>query len=63
MTKEEYDAIKYYQKEEKEIKPHFETIESNKTIRLRFNHNGQRFEKNKGYGKIGYNKAKDELDL
>ena len=63
MTKEEYDAIKYYKKEEKEIKPHFDTIESNKTIRLRFYHNGQRFEKNKSYGKIGYNKAKDELDL
>ena len=57
MTKEEYDAIKYYKKEEKEIKPHFETIESKKTIRLRFNHNGQRFEKNKSYSK-GYDKAK-----
>ena len=61
MTKEEYDAIKYYKKEEKEIKPHFETIESKKTIRLRFNHNGQRFEKNKSYSK-GYDMAKQELE-
>ena len=62
MTQAEFDAIKYYKKE-KEILPHFETIESKTTIRLRFNHKGQRFEKNKSYGKIGYNKAKEELEL
>ena len=61
MTKKEYDDIKYYKKEEKEIKPHFETIESKKTIRLRFNHNGQMFEKNKNYSK-GYDMAKQELE-
>ena len=62
MTKEEYDAIKYYKKEEKEIKPHFETIESKKTIRLRFNHNRKRFENSKGYDTIGHDKAKQFLE-
>ena len=31
-------------------------------MRLRFNHKGQRFEKNKSYGNIRYNKAKEELE-
>ena len=63
MAKEEFDAIKNYKKEAKELKPHFETIESKKIIRLRFNHNGDRSEKKKSYAKIGYDKAKEELDL
>jgi len=61
LTKEEYDKIKYYKKEEKEIIPHFDDISGSK-IRLRFYYNGEKYEKKLGYVKIGYEKAKDSLE-
>ena len=47
----------------KDIIPRFTDIKNTKTIRLRYYVNGMPFEKKKGYAKIGYEKAKEELDI
>ena len=62
MTVEEFNKIKYYEKEEKEITPIFTDMKSIKICRLRYSHNGERKEFKKGYAKIGYEKAKEHLE-
>ena len=62
MTKEEFNDIKYYKTKEKETTPHFEDFKATHKIRIRFSYEGQRFEHLKGYKKIGYDKAKQELE-
>ena len=47
----------------KDIIPKFMDIKNTKTIRLTYYVNGIAFVKKKGYAKIGYEKAKEELDL
>ena len=46
----------------KVIVPHFTDITGKKAIRLRYSINGMRYEKNMGYNKIGYDKAREELE-
>ena len=65
LTIEQYNSIKYYEKEEvfKEIIPRFTDIKNKKIIRLKYYHKGEHFVKEKGYAKIGYDKAKEELNI
>jgi hypothetical protein len=61
MTIEECSEIKYYKKEIKTV-AHYEDMASKKILRLRFCFKGQKYEKKKGYAKIGIEKAKEELE-
>ena len=65
LTIKEYNNIKYYEKEEvfKEIIPRFTDIKNKNVIRLKYYHKGEHFVKEKGYAKIGYDKAKEELNI
>ena len=47
----------------KDIMPSFTDLKKVKQVRLRYNVNGMTFEKKRGYAKIGYEKAKEELNI
>ena len=47
----------------KDIMPSFLDEKKPKRIRLRYYVNGMKFEKKRGYAKIGYEKAKEELNI
>ena len=49
-------------KEDKELIPHFDDLKTEHKIRLRFYYDKQKYEQKKGYKKIGYDKAKQELE-
>ena len=47
----------------KDIMPSFIDLKKKKVIRLKYYINGMMFSKEKGYAKIGYEKAKEELNI
>jgi hypothetical protein len=63
MTKEEFNDIKYYKKEDKEIIPHFDDLKTESKVRVRFYYDGQKYESKKGYKQIGFEKAQEELNI
>ena len=77
ITKEKFDKIKHYDKiteaylkniktqltkNSMEIIPHYFNMSNENKIRLTYTHNGVQYQKQLGYVKIGYEKAKLQLE-